>query len=230
MERPTQYLAIQWLQLTAYDTAYDLVVAHALWRSIAVGRLALCLVRVDGAKDDKQVRLYHPEKSMYGQNKNDDNDGIIILLKELTDGLGRLVSDHIKLARLELIADAKILGRRAAVLAVIVPLVFIGYGSICIGLAVVLSRWMGLGVALVLVGAVHFLGAAIALGVTLRQVRRQGWMRETAHEVNQSVTQIAMSTIHGSTPDVVASECAIPDARASTVNNEEGSHVAEPRQ
>jgi hypothetical protein len=167
---------------------------------------------------------------MSGQKQNEDSDGIIVLLKELADGLGRVISDHMTLARLEFAADAKILGRRAAMLAVIVPFAVVGYAIICTGLAVVLSQWMGLGAALVLVGAVHLLGAAGALVVALRQARSLGWMRETTQEAIQSVSQMTMRTTYGSAPYAVASERSVSGVPVSMAGDEGGQRIAETHQ
>src|SRR6185503_2179061 len=45
----------------------------------------------------------------------EESDGIIALVKETADGFGHLIAEHVKLARLELVADAKASGRKIAV-------------------------------------------------------------------------------------------------------------------
>src|SRR5437667_11794800 len=84
-------------------------------------------------------------------DQHGDRDGILTLIRETVDGLGRLVADHVKLARLELVADVKVQGRRAATIAVIVPFIFLGYALGCVGLALVLGRWLGEAVAFFIV-------------------------------------------------------------------------------
>src|SRR5512138_3652401 len=90
------------------------------------------------------------------------SDGIVNLLKDAADDLGRLISDHLTLLRLELLADIKAYGSRVAVLGALIPIVFLGYAFICLGICVVLSRWLGLSVALFLVGGVHLVCAVAA--------------------------------------------------------------------
>src|SRR5258707_13608678 len=80
---------------------------------------------------------------MYKDRERSDGEGIITLVKETADGFGHLIADHIKLARLELVADVKSYGRQVALIALIVPILFIGYGIVCLGMAALLARWLG---------------------------------------------------------------------------------------
>jgi len=48
----------------------------------------------------------------------EDSDGIISLVRETADGLGKLIADHVKLARVELVSDARFYARDLAVMAV----------------------------------------------------------------------------------------------------------------
>jgi hypothetical protein len=130
----------------------------------------------------------------------ENGDGIIALIKETADGIGHLIADHIKLARLELVADVKANARHVAVVALIVPFAFLGYALACVGLAVVLSSWLGLAGALFLVGGVHLIGGAIAVGVALGNLRRINLMRDTANEVNRSVATLAAARVTNGAP------------------------------
>ena len=78
---------------------------------------------------------------MYKDQAN--GDSILTLIKETADGFGHLLADHIKLARLELVADVKSYGRQVALIALIVPILFIGYAILCVGLAAALAPWLG---------------------------------------------------------------------------------------
>lgn len=77
---------------------------------------------------------------MHRINSNEGSDDLGTLLKETVDGFGHLMAAHVKLARLEFFADVKTLGRRVALLAVVVCLVLLGYVFCCLGMAVVVSR------------------------------------------------------------------------------------------
>src|SRR6185436_18944490 len=117
-----------------------------------------------------------------------DGDGIMSLVRETIDGLGRLVADHVKLARLELVADVKAQGRRAAAVALAVPFILLGYALACVGLALALSRWLGGAGAFFAVGGAHLLGGIVAVALAAARLRRGHLLRETANEVSLSVT------------------------------------------
>jgi hypothetical protein len=128
---------------------------------------------------------------------SDDSDGIMTLVKETVDGLGRLIADHVKLARLELVADVKVQGRRAATVALIVPFIFLGYGLACVGLSLALRRWLGMPGAFFAVGGVHFLGGALAVAIAVARLRNAGLMRQTASEVSLSLTTLSQAPAAG---------------------------------
>src|SRR5437764_1159290 len=102
----------------------------------------------------------------------DDSEGIIALVKETADGFGHLLAEHVKLARLELVADARASGRRIATIALIVPVIFIGYALAAVGLAVLLSRPLGSAAAFFVVGGGHVLLGGIAVAIAANRLRR----------------------------------------------------------
>jgi len=95
------------------------------------------------------------------------------LIKETVDGIGHLIADHVKLARLELVADVKTQGRRVAVVAVILPFVLLGYGLACVGLALALSPWLTTPGAFFAVGGAHFLAGTVAVALALARIDRK---------------------------------------------------------
>jgi hypothetical protein len=117
----------------------------------------------------------------------EDSDGIIALVKETADGFGHLIAEHVRLARLELVADAKAHGQKLAVIALIVPVLFIGYALACVGLALLLARWLGSSGAFFAVGGGHVVLGGIAIAVAVSRLRRVNPMSETVHEVSRSV-------------------------------------------
>jgi hypothetical protein len=121
----------------------------------------------------------------------EESDGIIALVKETADGFGHLIAEHVKLARLELVADAKASGRKIAVIALIVPILFIGYGLACVGLANLLSPSLGTPGAFFAVGGGHVLLGAVAIAIAARRLGQVQPLRETVHEVGRSVEAIA---------------------------------------
>jgi hypothetical protein len=136
---------------------------------------------------------------MFGERTStrEDGDSIVALIKETADGFGRLIADHLRLARLEVVADIKTHGRDVAAVALIVPFLFLGYALACLGLALVLGRWMGLPVALFVVGGVHLVAGAAGLAVVLGKLRRAEILSESSHEVDRSVAALAARVTNG---------------------------------
>ena len=119
--------------------------------------------------------------------RREEQEGIIALVKETADGFGHLLAEHVKLARLELVADIKTHGRNVAALALITPLLFIGYALVCVGLAIFLSRWLDRSAAFFLVGGAQVLLGGLAIAIVAGRLRRAKLLKETAYEVNRSV-------------------------------------------
>ena len=135
---------------------------------------------------------------MYKDQSRGENEGIIALVKETADGFGHLIADHIKLARLELVSDVKSYGRQVALIACIVPFLFIGYGVLCLGLASLLAPWLGQAGALFLVGGAHVAIGALAIAVAVGRLRRVQPMRDSAHEVGRSLATFTPAHVsHG---------------------------------
>lgn len=135
--------------------------------------------------------------SMHQIDPNEDANGIVTLLKETADGFGCLMAAHVKLARLELLADVKSLGRRLTMLVAVVSFAFFGYALVCMGLVVVISQWLGIQGALFLAGGVHLAGATSVLFVAVRGLRNADLMPETAHEAGRSVSSLTKRIVHG---------------------------------
>jgi len=115
------------------------------------------------------------------------DDGIIALVKETASGFGQLVADHIRLARLEMTADAKSYARDIGMLVVGGFILAVGYGLACIAAGTALARIMGAPMAFVCLALLHMVVGAIALGLIVRRMKSLQLMHETKHEVSRSV-------------------------------------------
>jgi hypothetical protein len=123
---------------------------------------------------------------------NEDGDGIIALVKETADGLGRLISDHIKLARVEIVADAKEYGRSVALMTIAAVFVLVGYGFAWTAAALALARLIGAPLAFLAVAALHLVGGAIALSTVMRKLKKsRPPLDESLSEVNRSVATLS---------------------------------------
>lgn len=115
------------------------------------------------------------------------NGSISALVVKLADGLGKLVTEHLELAKVELVDDAKELGLLVARLAVVVPFLLVGYSLLCGGIALVLSQWIPLYAALLILAVLNLLGGGLGLYAVVRKVQKKNVMGETLKELNRSV-------------------------------------------
>jgi hypothetical protein len=123
--------------------------------------------------------------------KDQGNESILALIKETADGFGHLLADHIKLARLELVADVKSYGRQVALIALIVPILLMGYAIVCLGLAALLAPLVGHAGGLFLVGGAHVVIGAIAIMVAVGRLRRAQPLAESVEEMSRSMETFA---------------------------------------
>jgi hypothetical protein len=119
------------------------------------------------------------------------SDGIIGLVRETADGLSQLIADHIKLARTEIAADARVYGRQSAVLAVAGFVLALGYALACVAASLALAPYLGTAIAFVCVGGLHILAGGIAVVVALRRMGRTRLLGESVAEMGRSVNAIA---------------------------------------
>src|SRR5262245_11729395 len=121
-----------------------------------------------------------------------ERDSVVDLLRETADGLGRLIGEHVSLAKLELVADVRRIGRSLRLVALAVPFLVLGYGMLWLAAAVALGRLTGLPQALLIVGGLHVLAGAVALAVALGRRRRRPsrMMGTTTMEVGRTLATI----------------------------------------
>jgi hypothetical protein len=121
----------------------------------------------------------------------EEREGIVGLIRETVDGLRDLIADHIKLARLELTADAKAYGRSIAVLAVAGLVLAIGYIFGLIAGALELARLWGAPLAFGAVAALHLVVGGIALAWSVGKMKRTRLLHDTVVEAKGSINALA---------------------------------------
>ena len=117
-------------------------------------------------------------------------DGILALVKETASGFGQLVADHIRLARVEMTADAKNYVRDLAVVALGAFVIATGYGLACLAAGFGLAHLIGGALAFALLAFVHLVGGAIALVLAIGKMKQVQLMHETKQEVSRSVSAL----------------------------------------
>ncbi|QRK14167.1 phage holin family protein [Archangium violaceum] len=115
------------------------------------------------------------------------------LVGRLTDGFSKLVTQHLTLARVELMEDARIMGQDVALIAAFVPFVLVGYAFLCGALAAVLAQWVGWAGSLALVGAVNLVGGVLGITRVAMRLKSHRVMDETTQELERSVAVLAQA-------------------------------------
>ncbi|WNG42314.1 phage holin family protein [Archangium minus] len=124
------------------------------------------------------------------------------LVGRLTDGFSKLVTQHLTLARVELMEDARVMGMDVALIASFVPFVLVGYAFLCGALSVVLASWVGWAGALALVGAVNLVGGVLGIARVALRLKSHRVMDGTAQELERSVSALAQAPVVAVTAQV----------------------------
>lgn len=114
-------------------------------------------------------------------------------LRDVVDGFSELTAQHIRLARLELAEDARFVGVRVGVIAALAPLILVGYGFLCVALALVLRRVMPADLAFLLVGLVNLIGGVAGIAVAAKQLSAKKVMHETLTELEETSSIVLRS-------------------------------------
>jgi hypothetical protein len=107
--------------------------------------------------------------------------------------IGKLVADHLALARLEIGEDARRIGGQLATVALFIPFVFAGYALLSGALAAVLARWLTPAGALLLVGGVNLLAGGIGLRSAIAGLR----LPEKVEEIADGMKAQALTSVVG---------------------------------
>jgi Putative Actinobacterial Holin-X, holin superfamily III len=120
----------------------------------------------------------------------EDGEGIVARLKETADGLGQLVGDHVRLARIELVAEVRSYGRGVASIAVAALLLLIGYVFAWTAAALALARLVGAPLAFVIVAAPHLIAGAIGIVSGARRVQKTPLLPESGIEAARTMNAL----------------------------------------
>lgn len=109
-----------------------------------------------------------------------------IQIRELVDAFSELVAQHVRLAKMELADDARFVGVRVGLIAALAPLILVGYGFLCGGLAIALSAVMPTALAFVVVGLLNLAAGGVGIAVAAKQLSQRELMPTTFTELESS--------------------------------------------
>lgn len=111
-------------------------------------------------------------------------------LRELVDAFSELVAQHVRLARLELAQDARFVGVRVGVIALLAPLFLVGWGFLCVALALAIHRSLAADVSFLIVGFLNLVLGGVGIGVAAKQLAGRKVMDTTLAELESSTAII----------------------------------------
>ena len=123
-----------------------------------------------------------------------DRSGLAASFSRITEGISRLVSEHLALARTELREDARVFAFTGARLAGFGLLLLVGYGFLCAAIAVALWTWIGIGWALLVVAVVNLLVGGVGAYASIRRIEGREVLDDTMVEVSRSAEVLAAAS------------------------------------
>jgi hypothetical protein len=112
-------------------------------------------------------------------------------LRETAEDLMELVSAQVKLLRLELLGDARLLGARLVRVAIFLPLAVLGWGFLAASGAWALGTRIGFGWSLALFGVVHAAAGGWGLARAARSLKQVRMLDRSRDELERSLKAIA---------------------------------------
>jgi hypothetical protein len=132
-----------------------------------------------------------PEPMMHSTRKDARTTDIADRLRATAEDLVELVTAQVKLGRLELLADARALGRRLTRLLIFLPLLVLGYGFLAGAAAWALAQLVGLGWSLAIIGAVHAAAGGWGMARALEAFREVKVLDRSRDELERSIERVA---------------------------------------
>jgi hypothetical protein len=112
-------------------------------------------------------------------------------LRATAEDLVELVTAQVKLVRLELLGDARALGRRLTRLAIYIPVLVLGYAFVVAAAAWALAARLGLGWSLLLFGAVHLVVGIWGVSRAGRALGEVKVLDRSREEIERSIERVA---------------------------------------
>lgn len=126
-------------------------------------------------------------------------------MQRIADGFGTLVRDHLALARIEFIEDAKKVGGDAAQLAAFGPFLMLGYALLCVAGSLAIGLALGPIWGFLIVGVVNVLIGIVGLGLAMNKLKQRRVLGKTAEEL-RATSELLSAVTHGETPSPASSQ------------------------
>src|SRR5262245_8264997 len=112
-------------------------------------------------------------------------------LKAVVESFSALLEGHIKLFKLELAEDAKVIGVQVGKIVAFVPLILVGYGFLCAALAMWLEPRVGAAAAYLIVGLLNVVGGGLGIALAARTLSKRQVLEGTRREAAATGTALS---------------------------------------
>lgn len=102
---------------------------------------------------------------------------------------------HFELLKHELIQDAKRVGSALGVIVVLLPLLLVGWGFLCVALALFLRRWLAPDVAFLSVGLLNLAIAGVGIGVSVKRLMAKPQTGDSVDELRLTARTVLPETL-----------------------------------
>ncbi|MBL8954078.1 MAG: phage holin family protein [Myxococcaceae bacterium] len=112
-------------------------------------------------------------------------------LKAIVESFSDLLEGHIKLFKLELAEDAKVIGVEVGKIVALLPLIFVGYAFMCAALAMFLQRWLAADLSYLTVGLLNLAGGGLGIALAAKKLSKKQLLDGTRAEVSTTAQTLA---------------------------------------
>lgn len=130
-----------------------------------------------------------------------ESSGIAATVGNIADGLSKLVTQHIALARVELLDNVRSVGADLGRLVAFAPFLLVGYALCCLALAVILTPSCGRAGALLVVGGSNLLGGSAGAFFSIQRLRKKKMLAQSAEELSRSALALSETHVSKESPD-----------------------------
>jgi len=112
-------------------------------------------------------------------------------LRAVIESFSDLLEGHIKLFKLELAEDARVVGVQVGKIVAFLPLIFVGYAFLCAALAMFLQRYLDAWLAYLAVGLLNVAAGGLGIALAARALSKKQMLVGTKREVAATTAALA---------------------------------------
>ena len=120
--------------------------------------------------------------------------------RELVDAFSDLIVKHVKLVRVELREDARLIGIEVGKILAFVPLLMVGYLILSVAVALFLHRYMAADVAFLIVATFNLIVGGVGIFLAIKKLQARQLMNDTRAEIESTASALRAQTAVVRTP------------------------------